>query len=67
MFDWIQKLFIGHIHKYTILETIKGTTYQNDWSDCTTAFDSPTKNRLVSITRYVCRCEHCGKIKYYDC
>lgn len=64
MFDWIQKLFIGHVHKYTILKTIEGTIYQNDYSNCSTMCDSPTK-RLVSITRYICRCEHCGKIKHY--
>lgn len=51
MFDLIQKLFIGHVHKYTTIQERRVFEHSYD--------------KMPIATKYICRCEHCGKIKTY--
>lgn len=51
MLELIQKLFVGHVHKYTIIKEIR-------------VFDQ-SYDKMPCATKYVCQCEHCGKIKHY--
>lgn len=51
MLELFQKLFIGHVHKYVIIEEVSLYT--------------SSENYLPSGKRYVCQYEHCGKLKFY--
>lgn len=52
MLELLQKIFIGHAHKWTILSQ-RVLTNSNDFSSATG-------------TRYHCQCTVCGKVKKRD-
>lgn len=50
MLELFSRLFIGHVHKWEIIDQISGR-YENDWGE-----SGP-------YTRYTLRCTECGAIK----
>jgi hypothetical protein len=53
MFEFLQRVFIGHNHKWETIETAE--LYESD--------DSSRRCGLI----YYCRCTICGKMKRFVC
>jgi len=50
MFEFIQRILIGHNHKWVIIETYKRQTYKG----------------IVGNVVKLMQCEHCGKLKKFE-
>jgi hypothetical protein len=53
MLEWLQRIFIGHVHSYEVYAKRERASHDGD--PCTSGG-----------TVFTMRCKHCGKMKQFD-